>query len=45
MKFSIKPLEFEENVRKYVEELLDAMSQAAGVEQREQTLRAAVPCL
>ena len=32
----------EENVRKYVEELLDAMSAAAGVEERERTLQAAV---
>ena len=37
-----KTWRLEENVRKYVEELLEAMSQAAGVEQREQTLRAAV---
>ena len=32
----------EENVRKYVEELLDAMSAVAGVEERERTLQAAV---
>ena len=31
----------EENVRKYVEELLEAMAAAAGVEERERTLQAA----
>lgn len=33
--------QIEENVRKYVEELLEAMAAAAGVEERERTLQAA----
>ena len=36
-------LDSKEGVRKYVEELLEAMSAAAGVEERERTLQAAVP--
>lgn len=39
---SLKRIIDAENVRKYVEELLDAMSAAAGVEERERTLQAAV---
>eukprot|EP00438_Fugacium_kawagutii_P017865 Skav216085 [mRNA] locus=scaffold2042:62971:67234:+ [translate_table: standard] len=34
----------QENVRKYVEELLEAMAAAAGVEERERTLQAAATC-
>lgn len=39
---SLKRIIDAENVRKHVEELLEAMGAAAGVEEREQTLQAAV---
>ena len=39
---SLKRIIDAENVRKYVEELLEAMAAAAGVEERERTLQAAV---